>query len=324
MVFRTEEGKACVLDAYCPHLGAHLGVGGRVSGNCIECPFHGWQFDGRDGQCASIPYTAGKSNISHEPLYQLLRLRQRPVIYINLSHTVPQIARVKCWPVDEVNGFIFFWYHAEQEEPGWKIPVIDELQSTASKGKNDSWLYRGRSDYKINAHIQEIPENGADVAHLAHLHGPSLLFGSNLQSVSEKCHEADRFNVDESQSSAMLRHYWTVKWAETEDEGTRHIAVANLRQHFRLFGRFSFFQTVVEAQQIGPGLVHLFIETCMGNCVFIQTVTPIEPLIQRVVHRLYTAPSFPAPAAKLLLLGESIMVSLHLILLFIRHLVIIL
>ena len=32
VVFRTESGKAGVFDAYCPHLGAHLGVGGKVEG----------------------------------------------------------------------------------------------------------------------------------------------------------------------------------------------------------------------------------------------------------------------------------------------------
>ena len=30
VAFRTEAGEAHVLDAYCPHLGAHLGHGGRV------------------------------------------------------------------------------------------------------------------------------------------------------------------------------------------------------------------------------------------------------------------------------------------------------
>ena len=46
------------MDAYCPHLGANLGVGGHVRGNCIECPFHGWQFDGETGKCMKIPYAA--------------------------------------------------------------------------------------------------------------------------------------------------------------------------------------------------------------------------------------------------------------------------
>ena len=55
-VFRGEDGQAQVLDAYCPHMGANLGVGGLVKGNCLECPFHGWQFRGHDGKCVHIPY----------------------------------------------------------------------------------------------------------------------------------------------------------------------------------------------------------------------------------------------------------------------------
>lgn len=55
-VFRAENGKAHVLDAYCPHLGANLAVGGRVLGDCLECPFHGWQFQGSDGKCVKVPY----------------------------------------------------------------------------------------------------------------------------------------------------------------------------------------------------------------------------------------------------------------------------
>lgn len=55
-MFRVENGKVHVVDAYCPHLGANLAVGGRVLGGCIECPFHGWQFQGSDGKCVKIPY----------------------------------------------------------------------------------------------------------------------------------------------------------------------------------------------------------------------------------------------------------------------------
>ncbi|XP_049516076.1 cholesterol 7-desaturase nvd-like [Dermacentor silvarum] len=56
VAFRTADGVAHVLDAYCPHLGAHLGVLGRVVGDCIECPFHGWRFRGDNGACAGVPY----------------------------------------------------------------------------------------------------------------------------------------------------------------------------------------------------------------------------------------------------------------------------
>ena len=36
-----EDDRVRVFDADCPHRGAHLGHGGRVVGDCVECPFHG-------------------------------------------------------------------------------------------------------------------------------------------------------------------------------------------------------------------------------------------------------------------------------------------
>ena len=39
-----------------PHgFGDHLGHGGLVNGECIECPFHAWQWQ-TDGKIGSIPY----------------------------------------------------------------------------------------------------------------------------------------------------------------------------------------------------------------------------------------------------------------------------
>ena len=62
-VFRDSDGEVHVLDAYCPHLGTNLGAGGHVKGKCLECPFHGWQFNGLDGRCTHIPYS-NKSTFS--------------------------------------------------------------------------------------------------------------------------------------------------------------------------------------------------------------------------------------------------------------------
>ncbi len=56
VVYRAADGTPRVLDAHCPHLGAHLAVGGRVEGECLRCPFHGWKFDGESGRCVEIPY----------------------------------------------------------------------------------------------------------------------------------------------------------------------------------------------------------------------------------------------------------------------------
>ena len=56
VLYRTASGEPRLVDAHCPHLGAHLGVGGKVEGECLRCPFHGWSF-GADGQCVEIPYS---------------------------------------------------------------------------------------------------------------------------------------------------------------------------------------------------------------------------------------------------------------------------
>ena len=117
-VFRRENGHVSVMDAYCPHLGANLGVGGQVRGNCIECPFHGWQFDGDTGQCTAIPYAA----------------------------KVPSFAKTKVWQSLEINGVIFMWYDVDGKDP-WYYP--EDLL-----GNKKNWMYKGFTFHLINAHCQ--------------------------------------------------------------------------------------------------------------------------------------------------------------------------
>lgn len=118
-VFRGEDGCVNIVDAYCPHLGANLAIGGQVVGNCIQCPFHGWEYRGSDGQCTKIPYTKN----------------------------IPSIAKLKAWPCLERNYSIMIWYHAEEVEPTWLPEEIQELTS----GK---WVYKGQTTHLVNAHCQ--------------------------------------------------------------------------------------------------------------------------------------------------------------------------
>ncbi|KAH9360768.1 hypothetical protein HPB48_018223 [Haemaphysalis longicornis] len=142
VTFRTEDGTAHVMDAYCPHLGAHLGVMGRVVGDCIECPFHGWRFEADTGACTHVPYAA----------------------------KVPDFVKIRKWTTDEVLGLVFVWYHAEHEPPSWRIGDVPEAAALDCSSSR-FW----RSEDQISCHIQELAENAADMAHFDYLHGPSFL-----------------------------------------------------------------------------------------------------------------------------------------------------
>lgn len=52
-LYRGANGTVVAMDAYCPHMGAHLAEG-RVEGNALRCFFHNWAFTA-DGTCADAP-----------------------------------------------------------------------------------------------------------------------------------------------------------------------------------------------------------------------------------------------------------------------------
>ncbi len=135
VLWRDTAGAFHLQDAFCPHLGAHLAYGGRVDGDLLTCPFHGWKFDGA-GACTNIPY----------------------------SQRTNRKARVRTYPIVERNGFVLAWYHPFEEPPKWEIPVIEEIGDPA-------WTDFYASSYVIRTIPQEMSENGADPAHFQFVHG---------------------------------------------------------------------------------------------------------------------------------------------------------
>lgn len=61
--------------------------------------------------------------------------------------SVPEFAKARHWTSCEVNGQIYVWYHCDGTDPEWSVPEQPEI----SKGE---WVYRGRTEHFINAHIQ--------------------------------------------------------------------------------------------------------------------------------------------------------------------------
>ncbi|MGI9592841.1 MAG: Rieske 2Fe-2S domain-containing protein [Myxococcota bacterium] len=136
VLFRTRSGEARVVDAFCPHLGAHVGYGGRVMGETVRCPFHGWQFDGETGECTAIPY----------------------------CQKIPPQAKLRAWPTQEKNGMVWTWYHSEQKPPEWDFPALAEFG-------NPDWSEPRAFELELDAHVQETHENNNDPVHFQFVHG---------------------------------------------------------------------------------------------------------------------------------------------------------
>ena len=133
--WRDADGHAHLMDAFCPHLGSHLGHGAAVEGDHIVCPLHGWAFDA-DGRNVDIPY----------------------------SDRVNRKACIRTYPVVERNGLTMAWYHPHDEAPQWEVPHLAEFEDHPDY----SDVYR--KHYSLDAHWQEIAETTADAAHVqAHL-----------------------------------------------------------------------------------------------------------------------------------------------------------
>ncbi len=52
--FRDASGHPVALIDRCPHRGVALSLG-KVKDGCLECPFHGWRFDG-EGRVVAVPW----------------------------------------------------------------------------------------------------------------------------------------------------------------------------------------------------------------------------------------------------------------------------
>jgi len=135
VLFRSEDGAPGMLDAFCPHLGAHLGHGGRVVGDGVRCPFHGWRFDA-SGRCREVPYAS----------------------------RIPPTARLRAWELRERNRIVWAWRHAEGAPPQWDVPLIAEAES-------EDWTPFERYHWRIRSRNQEMGENAVDRAHFRYVHG---------------------------------------------------------------------------------------------------------------------------------------------------------
>jgi phenylpropionate dioxygenase-like ring-hydroxylating dioxygenase large terminal subunit len=133
VLYRDTQGTVLALADQCAHRGARLSAG-KVVGDCIACPYHGWEY-GSDGKCRYIPANGRGA-------------------------TVPSSASVRSYPVTEAAGYVWIYMGAPEGYSELQLPA--ELS-------DESW--RGvpfQMEWK--AHLSRCIESTLDVSHLPFVH----------------------------------------------------------------------------------------------------------------------------------------------------------
>ncbi|MGW1752206.1 Rieske 2Fe-2S domain-containing protein [Streptomyces sp. NPDC002092] len=130
VVYRTARGVLRAVRPHCPHLGAHLGHGGRVVGESVVCPFHGFAY-GPDGTCVRTPYSKR-----------------------------PPRAALHSLPVRELHGLIWGWHNADGAQPTWEPVEVSEAGFTGP----------ARLQHSFRGHQHDFVENIVDIGHFGPVH----------------------------------------------------------------------------------------------------------------------------------------------------------
>ena len=136
VLWREGRDVCCIFDKCC-HRGASLGKG-RLVDHQVECPFHGFRYDGT-GRVRMIPAN-GK------------------------GATIPARFKVNSYLAKEAYGFIWIWYGDQGGEIP-EIPFFEELKSGyVSGGFGETWP----------VHYSRAIENQLDVVHLPFVHKTTI------------------------------------------------------------------------------------------------------------------------------------------------------
>ncbi len=136
VAFRDTDGHAHVLSDTCIHRGGALG-NGKIKKDCVECPYHGWQFNG-DGRCTVIP-SLGKE--------------EKP----------PARAKVDSYPTQEKYGIVFAFLGdlpEEERPPLYEIPEFED----------EAWRANELVVFEVDYYYERSVENGLDPAHNEFVH----------------------------------------------------------------------------------------------------------------------------------------------------------
>ncbi len=133
LIYRGESGKVVVTQLRCAHRSLALDHG-RVEGDNIRCPYHGWLYDAQ-GHCLQQPAEPAGSGFKDK-------------------------VKLTAYPTQELSGLVFA-YMGPGEAP--VLPVYDVMKMEDG--------VKGAQMRNVNANWLNAAENIVDISHLAWLHG---------------------------------------------------------------------------------------------------------------------------------------------------------
>lgn len=224
--WRDSQGRPVCQRDQCAHRGAALSAG-KVVGDCVECPFHGLQYDST-GRCQLIPANG--------------RIAQ-----------VPERFEVHTYPTREAHSFVWLWW-GEPRDDLPALPWFDDL--------DDDFPHASFTDH-WTVHYSRAIENQLDVAHLPFVHHNTIgRGGRTLIDGPVTALENDRLRVwvynrkddgtaplkpldiPEPDSPALLHFHFPNLWQNRLAENMRvmlafvPIDEENTRLYLRFYGRF--------------------------------------------------------------------------------------
>lgn len=296
-VYRGKDNKVYALEAYCAHMGANMALGGSVKlGKGLQCPFHGWVYDGDTGNCV----VDGKMEQKEGEVYSYHNMDTCEKVNGSvLKKECSSKIKVNKYPIREIKGQIFCWFHSV--EALRETPLFDPLQF------DHGLEHRGESLNYVNSHIQDIPENASDLKHFHYVHTQvfnftkKIMFKWNLNwARADDPNLYEIMKLDNPKRDAFRKDLF--KKTITE-ENKAYLSCLGLENTLCIFGwEIKFF--ALSGFQLGPGLVYLVLDSPFFTTALQQSVTPTEKYMQHVWHRIYTNSWLPYWVSASMLVGE--------------------
>ncbi|MBN8279493.1 MAG: aromatic ring-hydroxylating dioxygenase subunit alpha [Gammaproteobacteria bacterium] len=165
-VFRDSKGRARTVSDTCVHRGGslggawELGQNPRIQGDCVVCPYHGWEFNG-DGDCENIPS-------------------------IGYGTKPPPRAKIDSYPTVERYGIVFAFLGdlPEAERP----PLL-----TVGEYGDPAWRANSVLVLEVDYYYERSIENGLDPAHNEFVHPTHGFKGINRETYKVRDYDVETY-----------------------------------------------------------------------------------------------------------------------------------